>query len=160
MSEADQPQILHGVGEALRRLRLNRGLSQKELQERTRTAAGEGVSTTAISRVELGKDYPNWRTVDRLLVALGVGREEFFHTLREVQGDVSAGPVTPEPHDEDFFLVWRIGGAERQGRDPAEVRRRMRELVDLAAAVRESFEREHPPEHKEDDDAERRRQRR
>ena len=55
-----------GLGPALRRLRLRRGLSQRELATRA------GVTRPMISSYERGTNLPSLPTLDRLLGSLGL----------------------------------------------------------------------------------------
>lgn len=57
-----------GVGQRLRRLRRERGLSQQEL-------AGDGITASYISLIEAGKRQPTAKTLERLAEALGVAPE-------------------------------------------------------------------------------------
>lgn len=61
-----------GFGGVLRRLRLAAGLNQKDLAE-----AG-GLTQQSISRLETGRGQPSWRTVCRLVAALGVDSKAFL----------------------------------------------------------------------------------
>lgn len=54
------------IGEEVRRLRLERGLSQQELAERI------GLSQSVIARLEAGGVEPRLSTLDRVAEALGV----------------------------------------------------------------------------------------
>jgi transcriptional regulator with XRE-family HTH domain len=70
----------NGIGPALRRLRLRRGLLQKEL------AASSKVSKTLISGYETGRTEPSLSSLSRLLVALGYDRFDLLNALEEVNG--------------------------------------------------------------------------
>jgi transcriptional regulator with XRE-family HTH domain len=65
------------VGERLRRLRRDRGLSQREL-------AGPGVSYAYISRIEAGTRTPSVKALRTLARALGVS-SEYLETGTEVR---------------------------------------------------------------------------
>ncbi|MGH3050277.1 MAG: helix-turn-helix domain-containing protein, partial [Gaiellaceae bacterium] len=64
---ADLSEAPHGetIGQRLRRLRLDRGLSQREL-------AAPGVSYAYISRIEAGTRQPSVKALRRLAAKLGV----------------------------------------------------------------------------------------
>jgi len=63
-SEGDRPTPLSGLGSALRRLRMHRGLRQYE------AARSAGVTKAMLSAYETGKRNPSIRTLDSLLAAL------------------------------------------------------------------------------------------
>lgn len=69
-----------GIGEALQRLRLERGISLRTLASRT------GFSPSFVSQVENGQSSPSIASLDRLADALGLGLADFF-------GYVEAGNV-------------------------------------------------------------------
>lgn len=56
----------HGLGAALKELRLERGLSQEALAHRA------SLHPTWVSHLESGRENPAWGTVRRLAVALDV----------------------------------------------------------------------------------------
>lgn len=60
------------IGEEVRRLRIERGLSQQELAERI------GLSQSVIARLEAGGVEPRLSTLDRVAKALGVEVEVRF----------------------------------------------------------------------------------
>lgn len=66
------------VGKALRLLRIQRGLKQTELCERT------GLTSSRISRYESGHTVPSFRTVYRILMGLGVSFAELQDALDRV----------------------------------------------------------------------------
>ena len=66
-----------GLGPALRRLRLRRGLSQRELARRA------GVTRSMISSYERGTNLPSLPTLDRLLGALEVSPIGLVVAIRE-----------------------------------------------------------------------------
>lgn len=59
-----------GLGAAVRRLRLERGLSQEDL------AHDAGLTTGTLSKIERGLSNPTWGTVRRLAHALDVSVAE------------------------------------------------------------------------------------
>jgi transcriptional regulator with XRE-family HTH domain len=63
------------MGLILRRLRLARGLTQKNLARRV---AG-GVDTTYIGKIERGDQLPSLKVLLRLSKALGVTVSDFFY---------------------------------------------------------------------------------
>ena len=62
----------HRIGEEVRRLREERGLSQRELAERM------GASQSVIARLEAGAVEPTIATLDRVAAALGVELDIHF----------------------------------------------------------------------------------
>lgn len=71
------------LGEEVRRLRMERGLSQKEL------AARMDLPQSVIARLEAGKVEPRLSTLDRVAQALGTKLEVQFLTARETEQSVS-----------------------------------------------------------------------
>ena len=60
------------LGESIRRIRLEKGLSQGEMQKRT------GILRSYLSRVENGHTVPSLATLQRLASAMGVALADFF----------------------------------------------------------------------------------
>ncbi|MET9064192.1 helix-turn-helix domain-containing protein [Streptosporangium sandarakinum] len=82
----DRRDRLRALGELLRRLRKDAGLTGKEL------AARAGVAQPTISRIETGRLLPVPETVERLVTALGldeVGRTELDALLARLRDEVS-----------------------------------------------------------------------
>ncbi|GAA3423222.1 helix-turn-helix transcriptional regulator [Streptosporangium nondiastaticum] len=82
----DRRDRLRALGELLRRLRKDAGLTGKEL------AARAGVAQPTISRIETGRLLPVPETVERLVVALGLdeaGRTELDALLARLRDEVS-----------------------------------------------------------------------
>lgn len=73
---------------ALAWLRVEKGLQQKELSERS------GVGRAAISRYESGKATPSLENLGRLLQALEVGPRDFAHCLEHLREDLEGVPVS------------------------------------------------------------------
>lgn len=112
------------IGVRLRRLRLERGLSQREL-------AGPGVSYAYISRIEAGTRRPSVKALRTLARKLGVSPEylETGSELREVD--------ERELRLADAELRLRIGGEPESARDAFEELLREAEAAgDAASAVR------------------------
>jgi transcriptional regulator with XRE-family HTH domain len=82
-SSRQRPTVLRLLGEQLRRLRLERELSQVRLAERAR------LNYKYIGRVELGKADPGAKVLVRLANALGVSVGEIFETVTPSQGDAN-----------------------------------------------------------------------
>jgi len=152
--------ILCGVGEVVRRLRESRELTQEALSERTAKSRRGSVSVSTIGRIERAEDLPTLGTVERLLQAMEVTVREFAGLLLEVhegervrlvsqwEGKEKA-PLPSGPSRDEVYVVWKVG--ENRPRDPIEVKRRMAELLELVAAVREVEGSEPPSDpHKED----------
>ena len=60
------------LGEAIRKMRQEKGLSQGEMQKRT------GILRSYLSRVENGHTVPSFATLQRLAVAMEVTLSDFF----------------------------------------------------------------------------------
>jgi transcriptional regulator with XRE-family HTH domain len=67
------------LGEALRRLRKEAGLTQEALEQRT------GVHRTWVSSIERGLSNPAWGTVTRLAAALGVTMLELVALIERIE---------------------------------------------------------------------------
>ena len=110
------------VGERVRALRLQRGLSQEQL-------AGPGVSASYVSLIESGRRRPSPDALQTLATALGTSAEFLVH-----------GESAALRRQEELDL--RLAeGALRSG-DPAEAERRFRVLrtAEAAPAVRDAVE--------------------
>lgn len=68
MRRSDQPQP--ALGEAIRKLRAKRGLTQEEV------AHGASITTGTLSLIERGQANPTWGTVTGIAAALGVSMGE------------------------------------------------------------------------------------
>jgi len=73
------PGVSESIGVRLRRLRLERGLSQRDI-------ASKGVSFTYISRIESGQRQPSVKALRMLAAKLGVSAE-YLETGRELRPD-------------------------------------------------------------------------
>jgi transcriptional regulator with XRE-family HTH domain len=80
-SSRQHPTVRRLLGEQLRRLRLERELSQVQL------AARAGLTYKFIGQVELGRKDPGAETLVRLANALGVPVGEIFETVTPSRGD-------------------------------------------------------------------------
>lgn len=76
------------LGEAIRKIRQAKGLSQGEMQKRT------GILRSYLSRVENGHTVPSLATLQRLASAMGVALADFFAAEGE-----GASAATPLPGD-------------------------------------------------------------
>lgn len=101
------------VGARLRRLRLQRGLSQRQL-------ADARVSATYISRIEAGTREPSRRVLDGLAQKLGVTRQYLE----------SGSRANPLEEQEARFQQARLG--LKLGRDPGRAEEELRELLNEA----------------------------
>jgi transcriptional regulator with XRE-family HTH domain len=92
---APRPAVLRPLGAQLRRLRLERKLSQEELAERA------GLNYKYIGRIELAKADPGAAVLVRLARALDVPVGELFDTI------TPSGTVVPRifPHEADSILT-------------------------------------------------------
>jgi transcriptional regulator with XRE-family HTH domain len=118
------PPEAEAVGVRLRRLRHERGLSQREL-------AGPGVSYAYISRIEAGTRRPSVKALRTLARKLGVS-PEFLETGSELRAVDER-----ELRLADAELRLRIGGEPAAARDAfAELLREAEDAGDTASAVR------------------------
>jgi tetratricopeptide (TPR) repeat protein len=112
------------IGQRLRRLRLEKGLSQREL-------AGPGVSYAYVSRIEAGQRRPSLRAIRVLARRLGVSAQ-YLET-----GSMTTSEEEREIRLSDAELRLRLGeaiaGAEEAFHD---VLREAREAGDLESATR------------------------
>lgn len=76
MGRRHEPQ--EALGRAIRQLRDERGLKQKEL------AQAADVNGTAISHLEHGRVNPSWGTVKRIAAALGVTVSELAARAEQI----------------------------------------------------------------------------
>jgi transcriptional regulator with XRE-family HTH domain len=72
----------HRLAQALRRLRVQRGLSQETVAHRA------DISYTTLAKIESGRSNPTWTTVRRVAAALEV-------TLVELVSEVEAADAPP-----------------------------------------------------------------
>lgn len=82
------------IGGALRRLRLVKGLSQRDL-----AALAGGIDVSYVGRVERGAQLPSLKVLQRLARALGVPVSEFFAT--------ETAPAFAAGSDRMQLAVWR-----------------------------------------------------
>jgi transcriptional regulator with XRE-family HTH domain len=78
MAPRSEPQV--ALGQAIRRTRLARGLSQEQV------ADGADLHPTWISHIERGSN-PAWGTVRRIAASLGIGVSELARLAEELDGD-------------------------------------------------------------------------
>lgn len=64
--------IKHEFGKKIRRMRINRGLTQEQLSELA------NISQRALSRIETGENFVSAETIDNLTKALNTTLEELF----------------------------------------------------------------------------------
>lgn len=115
---------LESIGVRLRRLRLERGLSQREL-------AGPGVSYAYISRIEAGTRRPSVKAIRTLARTLGVS-PEYLETGSELR-DVDERELRLA----DAELQLRIGGEREAARDAfAQLREEAQAAGDLVSSLR------------------------
>ena len=99
------------IGEKLRRLRIQRNLTQEEMADRC------GLSKGFISQVERDLASPSIATLTDLLECLGSSLKEFF-------SDDSAEKVVYAPQDmfekeeEDKKITWLVPDAQRNSMEP------------------------------------------
>jgi transcriptional regulator with XRE-family HTH domain len=115
MQPEPSPAAGETIGQRLKRLRLDHGLSQREL-------AAPGVSYAYISRIEAGTRQPSVKALRRLAAKLGV-TADYLET-----GSQLAPEEERELHLSDLELALRLG-------DPADVEEQLAGLLDEALAV-------------------------
>ena len=72
MDDRQDERIIQAFGQALKRIRMEKGISTRELADRAEMNLGN------LSDLELGKKNPLLTTVVHLADALGVDPQEFF----------------------------------------------------------------------------------
>lgn len=75
--------ITSKVGERIRALRLQRGLTQEQLSERA------DLHNTYISQIECGEKNPSIVSLDKILTALNITYAEFFEAIDLTKADSS-----------------------------------------------------------------------
>jgi transcriptional regulator with XRE-family HTH domain len=117
----DETSVFAGVGRAIFLLRELKGMSQVEL------ARVSGIGRSQLAKYEKGRNLPRLESLGKLLVALSVSYQEFFHTVAMVdrrtsalgqdsKGEVSAAPrlthcvdgVLSEAFENGLVLLYRI----------------------------------------------------
>jgi transcriptional regulator with XRE-family HTH domain len=125
MSPDESPAAGETIGQRLKRLRLERGLSQREL-------AAPGVSYAYISRIEAGTRQPSVKALRRLAGKLGVTADYL-----ETGADLDAGSQR-ELRLSDFELAVRLGETEGAEAGLREIVAESVEAGDRASVVRAS----------------------
>jgi transcriptional regulator with XRE-family HTH domain len=74
---AEQDQLI--LGDALRALRKGAGMTQEQLAERL------GVDPTFVGRLERGQRGAHWRTIRRILAALGTSVSDFAASIEAAE---------------------------------------------------------------------------
>lgn len=83
--------IKQELGQKIRRMRINRGLTQEQLAEKV------DVSQRTMSGIELGENFVTAETLDRIIIALDTTTEDLFATnhlkapeilVKEIQDDI------------------------------------------------------------------------
>jgi len=140
------------LGQALRLLREERGLTQQQLSQATRQVAhGRYVRRSKISEYELGRALPSLRTLGGLLEALRVTlRELETALLRARRGERifesgRAAATTEKPRGSGqtlpAYLVVDLQGSSRAV-EPEEVAMQLRDLVGLSREALRQLEME------------------
>jgi transcriptional regulator with XRE-family HTH domain len=98
-TDIPDPVTLQGdLGEQIRRLRAERGLTLEEV------AGLSGVSIGSLSQIERGKGNPAFFTLTKIAHALGIPVARFFHIERTASPVVRRGHgrrLNPHPHDHE-----------------------------------------------------------
>jgi transcriptional regulator with XRE-family HTH domain len=95
MALTDPTSLQSDLGEQVRRLRLEQGLTLEEVSARS------SVSIGSLSQIERGKGNPAFFTLLKIAHALGVPVARFFHIERAVSPVVRKGEgkqLNPHPH--------------------------------------------------------------
>jgi len=140
------------LGQALRLLREERGLTQQQLSQATRQVAhGRYVRRSKISEYELGRTLPSLRTLGALLEALRVTLRELEAALLRAQrgerifesGRVAATTEKPRGSGQTLpaYLVVDLQGSSRAAQ-PEEVAMQLRDLVGLSREALRQLEME------------------
>src|SRR5260370_27353553 len=116
MSPDSSPAAGETIGQRLKRLRLERGLSQREL-------AAPGVSYAYISRIEAGTRQPSVKALRRLAAKLGV-TADYLET---------GSQLGPEEQREVRLADLELG---QRLRDPTKGKPQVRTLLQLRPAAR------------------------
>jgi transcriptional regulator with XRE-family HTH domain len=101
-TDIPDPSTLQGdLGEQVRRLRAERGLTLEDV------AARSGVSIGSLSQIERGKGNPAFFTLTKIAHALEIPVARFFHVERSVSPVVRRGHgrrLNPHPHDHEHAV--------------------------------------------------------
>ena len=106
MTELDK--LIMNIGDNLRKLRIQKGLSQKEVADLM------GVATTQYGRIENGKTTPTIASLFKVSKALKVNIRTFIGPLEIVDQDIKdktileKAKMLEELNDEDRKAVFRI----------------------------------------------------
>lgn len=114
--------LFDGAGRALRRLREERGLLQKEVSERS------GVTKGMLSRIENDKADTTLGTLGRILGGMDADLEDFVRVVQEVQRGEDSAPVRP-PANADLRRVTPHASSEEAARPKVYV------MVEMPARV-------------------------
>lgn len=88
--------MFQNFGRTLTRLRMRAGKSQSAI------ARAAGMGKSQLSKYENSKELPKLESLERVLVALGVGYFEFFRMLDVADRQEPGTPLTREEIDERF----------------------------------------------------------
>jgi transcriptional regulator with XRE-family HTH domain len=102
--------VFQNLGRTLIRLRERAGKSQTAL------ARAASVGKSQLSKYENGKELPKLESLERVLVALGIGYFEFFRAMDIVDREEPGVPqLTREEIDECFTrLTWGMFALHRE----------------------------------------------
>jgi transcriptional regulator with XRE-family HTH domain len=93
------------IGEKIRELRIQNGLTLEELSRRS------DVSTSLLSMVERNKSVPTVRTLERIVKAFGTTISSFYQSMENVNADDSSDERVSVIHRKDRKKL--VLGAER-----------------------------------------------
>ena len=102
------------IGENLRRLRLQRGLTQEELADRCELTKG------FISQVERNLSSPSIATLEDLLASLGSSLPAFFYVKKEEKIVFSPEDMFEKLDEETLFgkITWLVPDAQKNHMEP------------------------------------------
>ncbi|AIQ38562.1 XRE family transcriptional regulator [Paenibacillus sp. FSL R5-0345] len=97
--------VVKRVGERIRRLRKDKGLSQEQLAELS------GLHTNYVGQVERGEKNLTIETLQKVVVGLGVSLEEFFRYLDPMKRKDTLGQIVEmlsERSAQDQVMALRV----------------------------------------------------
>ena len=96
------------LGESIRKIRVDKGISQGEMQKRT------GILRSYLARVENGHTVPSFATLQRLSGALGVTLADFSTPEGGPLPHPGAGDGTPDSLKELKSYLPKLSAEQRQ----------------------------------------------
>ncbi len=87
---------MFGLGDAIRKIRKNKGLSLAQLHEIT------GVSTNTLSKIERGSNFEK-KTLDQISAGLGVSLNDIFSQMKSEEFESSKPGQQPAPESPPYI---------------------------------------------------------